>query len=251
VKYAAGRVSAAASPPRRQAVRPARSKRGALHDSPNNAPNILLAVRRVSRYRVVQCNHLIRPRLKSYSRRTSKNLCAPVHEAWQGWEKLTPEHRRPLTPRTRANWLFDMTVAAAKVSLARPPIYTLTKQPGFLVVTVEDQVAIRYKKVDEELGISGIRTGQCQLWRDQQLTFDGVGSLTHLVVGYQVSELGKLAGVMLVCAQGYRVLWHIPAPAPASGDVKPFPSPDESPAPRVQPKRPARDDDVAQGGGAH
>jgi hypothetical protein len=162
------------------------------------------------------------------------NISAPVYAAWRDWEALPPEDRRPLTPRTRANWLFDHTVDHAKTTLDRPPTYTLTEQPGFLVVTVEDRVAIRYKKLDEELGISGIRTGQFRLWHEQ-IPLDGLHGLTHLVAGYQVTEFGRLSGVMVVCMKGYRVLWHLDAP-PAPSQVVTFPTPSEPPATRVLPK---------------
>jgi hypothetical protein len=164
-----------------------------------------------------------------------QDLCAPVYAAWRRWEELTPQDRQPLTPRTRANWIFDQTVAHAKGTLDRPPVLTLTEQPGFLVVTVRDRVAVRYKKLDEELGISGIRTGQFRLW-GSQTPLEGMEPLTHLVVGYQVSDLGKLDGVMIVCSKGRQVVWHLEAPKPQV-NVAVLPAPAEAPAPKITPVR--------------
>jgi hypothetical protein len=171
------------------------------------------------------------------------DLAAPVYAAWRAWDALTPPARQPLSPRTRANWLYDMTVAHAKATLDRPPTFTYTEQPGFLLVTVEGVVAIRYKKLDDEMGICGIRTRQFQMW-GTQAPLPGIEPLTHLVAGYQVSEFGKLQGVVLVCSQGRRVLWHIEAPA-APANLAALPAPAESPEPRVTPVH--RRDDAGEG----
>src|SRR4051794_22963916 len=95
------------------------------------------------------------------------DLCAPVYAAWRRWDNQEPSERQPLSPRTRANWIFDWSVQHAKATLDRPPVLTLTEQPGFLVVTIEDRVAVRYKKLDDELGIAGIKTGQFTMWGSQ------------------------------------------------------------------------------------
>ena len=168
-------------------------------------------------------------------------LLEPIYAAWRAWDALTSADRQPLTLRTRANWLYDRTVAHAKATLDQPPRFTYTEQPGFLVVTVEDRVAIRYKKLDQDLGIRGIRTGQFKLW-GANVPLPGFDPLPHLVAGYQVSEFGKLDGVAIVCSRGRRVLWHLEAPA-APVEITTFPTPTESPEPRVRPAR-RRDDGV-------
>jgi hypothetical protein len=173
------------------------------------------------------------------------DLCEPIYAAWRGWDALSPAFRQPLTPRTRANWLHDMTVARAKATLDRAPTLTYTDQPGFLIVTVEGKLAVRYKKLDEDLGISGIRTSQFQHWSMQQ-ALPGLDPLTHLVAGYTVSELGKLGAVEIVCSRGRRVLWHLEASSAAERVVD-FPAPVESPEPQV---RPIRRDKDRQGEGS-
>jgi hypothetical protein len=170
-------------------------------------------------------------------------LCDPIYAAWRAWDHLDPAIRQPLSSRTRANWLHDVTVAHAKVTLYKPPVITYTEQPGFLVATVEDKVAVRYKKLDEERGICGIRTDQLKLWRAQQ-PLPGIDRLTNLVAGYTVSEFGKLESVEIVCLRGYRVLWQLDA-SPASANIATFPTPVESPEPQVRPVR--RDDEIEAG----
>jgi hypothetical protein len=170
-------------------------------------------------------------------------LAAPIYAAWRAWDAQTPAERQPLSPRTRANWIYDMTVAHAKATLDRPPTFTYTEQPGFLVVTVEGTVAVRYKKLDDEMSIRGIRTRQFRMW-ETQTPLPGIEPLTHLVAGYQVSEFGKLDGVAIVCAHGHRILWHLEAPL-APTNLATLPAPAESPAPRVMPVH--RRDNAAEG----
>jgi hypothetical protein len=171
-------------------------------------------------------------------------LCDPIYAAWRDWDALSPATRQPLSPRSRANVIHDLTVAHAKALLLdREPAITYTEQPGFLVATVEGKVAVRYKKLDDERGICGIRTDQLKLWRMQQ-PLPGIDRLANLVAGYTVSEFGRLGSVEIVCLQGYRVLWQLDAP-PASGRSVPFPTPTDSPEPQV---RPARRDDEREAG---
>jgi hypothetical protein len=171
------------------------------------------------------------------------SLCDPIYAAWRDWDALSPATRQPLSTRSRANVIHDLTVAHAKATLHQPPVITYTEQPGFLVATVEGKLAVRYKKLDDERGICGIRTDQLKLWRGQQ-PLPGIDRLTNLVAGYTVSEFGKLESVEIVCLRGYRVLWQIDAP-PASGKIAIFPLPTDSPEPQV---RPARRDDEREAG---
>jgi hypothetical protein len=171
------------------------------------------------------------------------DVCAPIRSAWKRWDELPVATRQPFTERTRANIIHDWTVLEAKRTLDRPPALTLTEQPGFLVVTVEDRLALRYKKLDDDLAIAGIPTSQFQLWSGQQ-TLEGLEPLTNITVGYCVTEMGKLGEIMLLCKVKDRTLWRIDEPEEAGGAVVlPLPTPVEPPRPNITPAiEPAAED---------
>ena len=122
-----------------------------------------------------------------------------------------PAFRAAMTPRARAKAIHDLTVAHARTMLSGRPGLTMTEQPGFLVVTVDDRVGIRYKKFDDDLGTCGIATTQRRLWNVQEPLM-GMHELTYLVAGYQLDAFEQLAGAAITCSVGSRVIWYIDAP---------------------------------------
>lgn len=192
-----------------------------------------------------EADDLLRPHLPA--------VVAPIRHAWGTWEELAPAQRRACRPTTRANWIYDHTIDCAKVTLDRGPAITYTEQPGFLAVTIEDRVLLRYKKLDEDLGICGIKTDQFQMWEHQE-PISGIPALTNVVAGHTVDEFGRLGAIHLVCSYGGSVLWTIEVPgasdqgfgsgAPVSPIIPPQSDP---PATKIRPAAAEETNDAEQG----
>lgn len=116
------------------------------------------------------------------------------------------------------------------------------------MVTVENRIGVRYKKLDGDMGIAGIHTQQFSVWSRQQ-TLEGLEPLTNLVAGYQVDEFGKLDRTLLVCKLGGRTLWTIPEPHAGAPAVSQLPTTDDAPpATTVRPAAGADEDEGAAEG---
>ena len=145
-----------------------------------------------------------------------------VRRGWNRWkgETLLPMQ---VAKRSRACLIYDYMADEARRTLVGVDGLTVTEDRGFVLVNVEDRLLVRFKKFDQRLRTSGIPTRQHMQFAYQQLTIDGLGPMTQLVVGYLLDEFElDISRVAVTCSLGSRIMWVIEIP-PDVGTVAPLP----------------------------
>src|SRR6266545_6072218 len=111
------------------------------------------------------------------SRETAQSILAPHQDViglclWNAWDRWLKETGLPVAVRaaSRANLVYDYAVSEAWRLLDGRHGLTLTEQRGFLLVTIDEMLLLRFKKYRNGLSTSGIATSQQQLFASQQLT---------------------------------------------------------------------------------
>ncbi len=129
---------------------------------------------------------------------------------WSRWEAVRASSEGPdLTPRARASIVHDSTVAHARRVF---PSVMCGQRHGFLVLDMKE-VAVRFKKLDENLAPSGIPTGQAVLFEEQRQV-DGAQlkiwpSAPMLIAGYVLDKLGtSIARMVLILRHRGEVIWE-------------------------------------------
>jgi hypothetical protein len=134
---------------------------------------------------------------------------------WRAWDRWTSETLLPMqvAKRSRASLVYDYAADEARRTLGGIDGLIVTEDRGFVLVNVEDRLLVRFKKFDKRLRTSGIATRQKTLFAHQQLTIDGLGPMTQLVVGYLLDEFElAISRVAVTCSLGSRIEWVIEIP---------------------------------------
>jgi hypothetical protein len=155
--------------------------------------------------------------------------------AWIQWKEETGLPGS-VSNRTRANLVYDYAVKEAWRLLDGRDCIRLSEQRGFLLISVEDKLLLRFKKYRKGLVTSGIATGQRELFDHQQLTLAGMPPMTNIVAGYELDAFQReIERVAITCRVDGRLIWTIDVPQPDSGIVVPVPSPTEPlPGPNIR-----------------
>lgn len=115
----------------------------------------------------------------------------------------------PVSARTRACLINDYASENAERLLAgRPGVELIRTEDETLIMIFEDRAIVRIKKLNSDLQISFIPTGQAKLWAAQQ-PLDGFPEATNLVAGYTLDEVGDLDRLLLICSKHNRRLWAL------------------------------------------
>ena len=171
-------------------------------------------------------------------------------DRWQEWLKALEGSPADVSPRSRANVLYDFIKAEAIQQFLGVEHVRVRQERGFLVIQIRDRVAIRFKKFrGRKLKTSSIRTGQAAAFQGQALEFTNeVEPMTHLVAGYLLDrfelDLEKLA---ITCTLDGEHIWapiEIIPNVGQGGVTIPMPtSPADGPRPVIRStrKRPAEE----------
>ncbi|MGV4888454.1 hypothetical protein ACSR0Z_17905 [Streptomyces viridosporus] len=171
-------------------------------------------------------------------------------DRWQEWLKALEGSPADVSPRSRANVLYDFIKAEAIQQFLGVEHVRVRQERGFLVIQIRDRVAIRFKKFrGRKLKTSSIRTGQAAAFQGQALEFaNEVEPMTHLVAGYLLDkfelDLEKLA---ITCTLDGEHIWapiEIIPDVGQGGVTIPMPtSPTDGPRPVIRStrKRPAEE----------
>ena len=144
-------------------------------------------------------------------------ISACLYNAWDRWSGET-SLATPVRPGTRASLVYDYAVAEAWRILDGRSGLTLTEQRGFLLVSIDDKLLLRFKKFRKGLVTSGIPTVQHQLFAYQQLTIDQMPEMTSIVAGYLLDTFQReIARVAITCRVGNRRVWTIDLSRPGEG----------------------------------
>ncbi len=178
-------------------------------------------------------------------------IASCIQAGWERWEELgkeSPKSQLPLRPSTRASFVYDHIVDAARQEFVDDhPEVVLADVHGFLTLTIKDRVVLRFKKYrSDSLRTSGIRNAQQQRF-ELQMQLPGMPpQATKLVAGYLLDELQTSISLMAVtCVDGPSLEWALDITVEADQEaatVEPI-RPVQPGGPRIKPKAPAEADE--------
>jgi len=132
-----------------------------------------------------------------------------VGGAWQDYISYPIEKRIVHSPRSRASLVHDHMVYRAMKYAAMESGVQIIERSGLYLFIFGGQIAVRFKKFDEELKTRNQPSGQVQQFK-AQMQLPGVHSAHNLESGYILSaDAQSLAAVHLVCPSGTGVYWDI------------------------------------------
>jgi hypothetical protein len=111
---------------------------------------------------------------------------------WQKWLRALEGSPVDISARSRASVLYDMIVAEAKRSFLLEPSVRVRQVRGLLVLSINDRVALRFKKFrGGTLKTSNNTSTQTALFNTQNLLFPEISikPMAHLVAGYLLDDL--------------------------------------------------------------
>lgn len=183
------------------------------------------------------CQQLLGPHLPA--------LDSCFRAAWSRWQKWLGSCEGPPTdvsPRTRANALYDFIAAEAVKRFAGVPGVLVAKERGFLVIRFGDKIALRFKKFrSSTLRTSDNKTTQSALFQSQQLEYSNIQPMTHVVAGYLLDDLAlDIDRLAIACTMDGRRVWA-PIEIVGRSDVRATSTADPTTTkPRVRSKRKPR-----------
>lgn len=133
-----------------------------------------------------------------------------VTGAWSVYKTEYPESLRVVhSPGIRAGIVHDHAVELAAKFCATDSRARLETVRGLSLLVIEGRLAIRFKKLDDELHSRGQPTQQNKDFRSQ-LQLDGIAAPHNLEAGYVLDLLGQnIQEVHVVCPNGKGIYWDI------------------------------------------
>ncbi len=155
-----------------------------------------------------------------------------LFNAWDHWR--TTELPLSVTPRARANLVYDFAVGEARSTLRGREGLVLTEERGFLAVNADEKLLLRFKKYRKGLATSGISTRQKRLFDQQQLSIAGMEQVTGIIAGYELDEFQReIKRVAITCRMGTSLIWTIDVARPDASAVVPIGTADK-PRPKTE-----------------
>jgi hypothetical protein len=136
-----------------------------------------------------------------------------IHGAWEDYQGYPEATKVTHDQTTRANIVSGhMRERASKqfVDDVRVKISKRSKgDPSRALFVIDDQISIRFKKLDNDLCPKNIQTGMVRQLNGQ-VDLPEIPSAYHLVAGYTLNSLQtQIDGVYLVCPNNKKLYWHI------------------------------------------
>jgi hypothetical protein len=157
--------------------------------------------------------------------------------AWTDWNKLPLKVRAQLTPRARANVIYDFILNRAKVYFNRrgDGNVELIEKNRLFMFGVRGQVLFRFKKLDRSGRAKNIQTDQ-QVRLSLQQDLPGVpGKCALVVIGYQLNKLEtEIKAILVTYSNGVQTAWDYPL----STDDRDEQDTNVVPLPTVGPRKP-------------
>jgi hypothetical protein len=136
-------------------------------------------------------------------------LYGVIDGAWSDYQSYPIDKRIVHTPRSRASLVHDHMIDRAAKYAAKEHGVKIIEVRGLYVFVFGEQIAVRFKKFDEELKTRNQPSGQVQRFKNQ-MQLPGVLSAHNLESGYILSEDAQsLSAVHLVCPSGTGIYWDI------------------------------------------
>ncbi|WP_411091309.1 hypothetical protein [Streptomyces sp. 049-1] len=139
-------------------------------------------------------------------------LRACFEGAWKDWQEVEPAvvSKAPQYRATsRANVVYDFLVSRIQREFEDTPGVTFNSHPGFLAVTFDGRLVVRFKKFrSKSLTVSQIMTLQQRRLASQELDL-GLNATT-VIAGYLLDSLGtELKKLAVVCPLNGENVWEI------------------------------------------
>jgi len=158
-----------------------------------------------------------------------------IHHAWDEWRGLQLNGRLLFPGRSRACLVYDFIVQRAKAAFADEPSVRVIQRDETAKFVFDGQIALRFKKANENGLGSNIETQATMDFIDQQQELPGIPNAHKVEVVYILNHLQTQIDQVLVAARdGNACLWSY-AIAPTGTQVVPLPL-----APSAEPERGAR-----------
>jgi hypothetical protein len=145
------------------------------------------------------------------------DIVAIVRGGWRAWKNdLSPEVAANRSRRSRASFVHDEMTREAHRRFDELPGVHVTEKRGFITVTFENTLVLRFKKfTGVALRTGGVRTKQRAIFQSQQLVLDGL-RVTTVVAGYLLDDVEQeLQEIAVVCPRGRSNAWVISLDAPS------------------------------------
>jgi len=142
-------------------------------------------------------------------------LYSPIHSsfhsAFQQLKQATVDSWAIFTTRSRASSFRDYLVHDLTDAFEQYDNIHRIEQRGMVLWVIEEKVALRIKKLDDNLVSSNHYTQQSLDFVNQQLLLPGIDEIIALNMGYVPNEIWtKIDGIYITCPLGTRkVLWAI------------------------------------------
>ncbi|MBP2704376.1 hypothetical protein JOL79_11185 [Microbispora sp. RL4-1S] len=139
---------------------------------------------------------------------------------WKGVQQEAPRWALRKSARTRASWVNDAMAEKAREVFADKPGVHMTEKRGFITLTFENTLILRFKKFrGKRLRTSGIPTQQRLDFENQQVAIEGI-TVTSIVAGYLLDRLElEQERLAITCPLGGENLWVIELEIPG-GEVR-------------------------------
>lgn len=161
-------------------------------------------------------------------------------KAWGDWVQLRSTHLaqgRSLSPTLRARVIYEYVTHHARRAFANVNGVSV-KERGFLTVTFGNAIVLRFKKLKNNLTMSGIPTRQLSLFEAQGELPGLPPEATLLVAGYLLDPTGtEITRLVIVCRDEAGLIWCHELDDAALGNVQPIPAAATAPIlPRLRSK---------------
>ena len=144
-------------------------------------------------------------------RRELPHIAELIYGAWHDYMAYPEEVRLDHTPRTRASAVHDHMVSRARRVFSVSVNAHCMEQGGLFVVMLYGRIALRFKKLDDDLRASNIPTQQSIEFCSQELYLPGIKKVTYLQAGYTLNRTQTgLSGAYVACPDGIGNHWDIP-----------------------------------------
>lgn len=164
--------------------------------------------------------------------------------AWSDWERLPEKTRAQLSPRARANLMYDFVLFRAKAHFNKTREVDFIEKRGLFMFGIKGQVLFRFKKLDRSGKYSNIPTQQ-QIQLSLQRDLPGLpGKAALVVIGYQLNRLQtEIQAILVTYQNGVQDKWVYPLDNDQS-QTNVVPIPTKAPRkPIVRPRRIAKKED--------
>lgn len=152
-------------------------------------------------------------------------LASCFKDAWDRWKRLEADSTglgKPLTGRTRASFVNDHIWELIKERLSGKPEIREYERRGLRTVVIAEKVALRFKKLGNNLLASNISTVQQDMLAYQQRLegMEEYGPLVYLTAGYVLNRINSdISDIHVTYGIGKSVAWSFQVPWLQSADM--------------------------------